>query len=183
MESHRVSLALFVLLAVGTAPVRADQVIDQMQPLTDAAAGTLAIGGASQQKLAQTLTVALDGEMTALFLPVACASGRLVVEVRDVVGGLPGPTVLRRRTVAAASLPPVGLRFRRIALGGGLAVAAGDQRAIVLSNPTGSCGLALSPGGDSYPGGQAFFDARPNPPGWVPVSPELDLAFMEVVLR
>jgi hypothetical protein len=185
MWARRTILVCVLLLAAGGAYAQTDQVIDQMQPRTDASAGALAIGGgsASQQKLAQTLTVALDGEMTALFLPVACASGRLVIEVRDVVGGLPGPNLLARRTVAAARLPAVGLRFRRIALGRGLTVAAGDLRAVVLSNPTGSCGIAQAPVGDSYAGGGGFFDARPNPPGWIPLSPDLDLAFMEIVLR
>jgi hypothetical protein len=162
---------------------RTDQIIDQAQGLTGPAAGTLAIGGGSRQMLAQTLTAALDGEMTALFLPVACASGTLVVEVRDVVGGQPGPTVLRRRAVGAASLPDVGLRFRRLSLGRGLVVAAGDRRAVVLRNPTGVCGIAYAAAGDAYPGGQAFFDARPNPPGWAPLSPDADLAFLQVVLR
>src|SRR5687767_1753294 len=108
-------LALSVFFAAGAAgTARADQVIDQLQPLTDPAAGTLAIGGGSgsEQTLAQTLTAALDGELAALFLPVACASGRLVVEVRDVAGdGRPGATVLLRRRVPAGTLPPVGLRF------------------------------------------------------------------------
>ena len=155
-----------------------------MQPLTTTT-GALAIGGGSgsEQMLAQTVTAALDGEMNALFLPVACASGRLVIEIRDVVGGLPGSTVLLRRRVPAASLPAVGLRFRRIALGHRLPVAAGDRFAVVLSNPTGSCGIAQGPVGDSYAGGGGFFDARPNPPGWIPLSPDLDLAFMEIVLR
>jgi hypothetical protein len=184
MWARRTNLVLFLFLAASGAYAQ-DQVIDQMQPLTDATMGPLAIGGGSgsEQMLAQTVTAALDGEMTALFLPVACASGRLVIEIRDVAGSLPGSTVLLRRRVPAASLPDVGLRFRRIALGRRLPVAAGDRFAVVLSNPTGSCGLASSPAGDTYAGGQAFYDARPNPPGWLPLSPGSDLAFMQLVVR
>jgi hypothetical protein len=185
MWAGRAVLALS-FLASGAAAFAQDQVIDQMQPLVDPSLGTLAIGGgsASQQMLAQTVTAALDGEMAALFLPVACSSGRLVVEIRDVVGGLPGSTVLHRRRLAAAALPDVGLRFRRIAVSPRLPVAAGDRFAIVLSNPTGACAIASSAGTDSYAGGEGFFDARPNPPGWLPLSgPDLDLAFMQVVRR
>lgn len=181
MSAGRAVLVLSSLLAAGPAFAQG-QVIDQMQPLVDTAA-TLAIGGGpgSEQQLAQTVTAALDGDMNALFLPVACASGRLVIEIRDVVGGLPGSTVLLRRRVPASTLPAVGLRFRRVALGGRVPVAAGDRFAIVLSNPTGSCGITRSIAGDSYAGGEGFFDARPNPPGWVPLGS--DLAFMQIVVR
>jgi hypothetical protein len=183
MGIQKAGLASTLVLAALAGTARADHVIDQMQPSTNAAAGTLAVGGASEQKLAQTFTAALGGRLSDLFLPVSCASGALVVEIHDVVGGLPGPAVLWRMTFSAASLPAVGGRFRRLDLGGGPVVAAGARRALVLSNPTGTCSLARSVGGDSYPGGAAFFDARPNPPGWLALAPERDLPFMEVVFR
>lgn len=43
----------------------------------------------------------------------------------------------------------------------------GSQFAIVLDS-SGDCGSRPGPNGDSYPGGQAYFDSRPNPVGlWV----------------
>jgi hypothetical protein len=74
--------------------------------------------------------------------------------------------------------------FESLRLPRRLAVEPGDFLAIVLSNGAGSCGVAASPDGDSYAAGRAWFDARPNPPGWLPVSPlspEDDLPFQTVV--
>ena len=55
-----------------------------------------------------------------------------------------------------------------------IAVTAGDRLAIVLNGTTpGSCGLVSGGLGNTYPRGEAYFDARPNPRGvWL----ELDAA-------
>jgi hypothetical protein len=158
--------------------------IDAMQPVAETAGGTLAIGGGSEQRLAQTFTVELAGRLAGAFLPVVCASGRLVIEIRDVVAGLPGDSVLARRAVSATHVASLGFHFQLFPLGGGVAVAPGDRLALVLANPTGSCGLARGPAGDSYPGGEAFFEALPNQPGWIPFSAtadDHDLPFLAVV--
>lgn len=169
-----------------TAAVQAQVVVlDQVQAVVDTTVGGLAVGGASDQRLAQTITVGVDGRLIGVMLPIGCDSGRLVLEIRDVVGGEPGPTVLSRRQIRADRIADVGSAFQLIRVGmGGVPATAGDQLAIVLDNPTGSCGVFRGPVGDSYAGGQGFFEALPNPPGWIPFSDtetRLDLPFITVV--
>jgi hypothetical protein len=152
------------------------------------AAGELFIGGESDQKLAQTVTVGQDGRLVGLFLPIGCASGRLVIELRNVVGGQPGEEVFARRRFRAENVPSVGPVFHLFELHGALLFAEGDRFAIVLDNPKGFCSVHRGPVGDSYAGGEGFFDARPNPSGWVPFSEfqaaREDLPFMtEMKLR
>jgi hypothetical protein len=161
-------------------------VIDQLQPVIDITVGGAAIGGASEQQLAQTVTVGLDGTLLGVFLPVACNSGRLVVEIRTLNGNTPGDFVVAQGSVDAVSLPsiipPV---FRLIQIGADLPVARGDRFAVVLQNVTGSCGIFRGPLGDSYGSGEGFFQALPNPLGiWVPFSEtetRLDLPFMTLM--
>ena len=185
----RTILMMLVVAVMGTvAPVAEAQttVLDQIQPVVDSSVGGLAIGGTSDQRLAQTVTAGVDGRLVGVMLPIACASGRLIVEIRDVVGGEPGPNVLSRRGFRAERIPDLGATFQFFrARGGGLRLMAGDQFAIVLDNPTGGCGIFRGPVGDSYSAGEGFFEALPNPPGWVPFSEtdtRLDLPFMTVVV-
>lgn len=158
-----------VLVAPSLLSAQPAQVVDARQAVVDSTVGGLAIGGFSDQRLAQTVTVGADGRLTAVFLPVSCDSGELLVEIRDVASNEPGPNVLAHQRVRAASLP-----FRTLSLlvsipfRAPLDLRAGDRIAIVLDNPSGSCGLARGPIGDSYGGGEGFFEALPNPPGWVP---------------
>lgn len=158
---------------------------DQMQPSVDITVGGLAIGDTSEEQLAQTVTVGLDGWLEGVFLPIGgCDSGRLIIEIRTLDGDSPSDVVLRRRRFNAADVPQVGPVFRLFRMGGWLSFSAGDRFAIVLRNPTGSCGIFQGPEGDSYAGGQGFFQALPNPPGWVPFSAtetRLDLPFMTLM--
>jgi hypothetical protein len=159
-------------------------VIDQMQPVVDTTVGGMAIGGGSAQQLAQTVTVGRDGKLVGLFLPIGCDSGRLVIEIRNVDGDSPGTVLLYRRRIDAAQLSPIGPAFRLFRIDPGLPLAAGDRLAVVLRNPTGSCGMFQGPVGDAYAGGEGFFQALPNPPGWVPFSDtetRLDLPFMTLM--
>jgi len=154
-------------------------VVDQTQPVVDMTVGGLAIGADSDQMLAQTVTAGLDGALQGLFLPVSCV-GRAVlnVEIQGVTGtGEPDGTVLGHRFFRGRRLGslPFGtfvyLPLPRVAL------LAGDQYAIVLKKrvgTSGNCAIASSPLGSTYDGGEAFFDARPNQPGWVRFS-ETDL--------
>ena len=156
-------------------------VIDQMQPLVDDSVGGLFIGGTSEQELAQTVTVGLDSDLLGIYLPIGCESCQLIIEIRELIGDEPGNIVLRRRMITAANASPIGPVFRFFQIGGSLSFVAGDRFAVVLLNPKGSCGIYRSPTGDSYVGGEGFFQALPNLPGWVPFSAtetQLDLPFI-----
>jgi len=159
-------------------PGAREAVLEPIQPLFQAAAPTQAIGGASQQQLAQTFTLAHAGTLVGVFLPVGCRSGQLEIEVRDLAGDEPGATVLSSGGYPAGAFVTGVTVFKLFRLPP-LPVSAGDRLAIVLRNPTGSCGLATAAAGDSYPEGEAFFDARPNAPGWQRLfgGGVLDLAF------
>ena len=176
-----------LLIAVSVQAQSPGSFIDQMQPLVDTSVGGMAIGGASQEKLAQTVTVANGGHLRGVFLPIGCDSGRLIVEIRNVEpSGAPGSVLIARRVFPAEQVTAIGPVFRYFKLDDerDLIFLAGSRFAIVLRNPTGTCGIFRSPAGDTYPDGSGFFDALPNPPGWVPFSPtetRLDLPFMTVM--
>jgi len=153
------------------------------------------LGGAVvEQKLAQTVTVELGGTLEGVFLPLLCGNGpdvgtgKIHVEIHDVVAGMPGPNVLAQRAVAPTEVELGVLRFVYIRIPGALPLLAGEQVAIVVTRPKGEdCMLAESTPAANYPHGQGFFDARPNPPGWVPFAnvqgaPD-DLPFQLVLSR
>jgi hypothetical protein len=193
-SAHRLSataaVALALLLSGGTPPASADppftQILDQQQPVFDATANFYAIGGDSSQILAQTVVAGADGILTEVQLPIRCGSGRLIVEIRELSGSEPAERRLRRRSVSARMLPPTDPQvFRSFLFGRSIRLSAGDAYAIVLSNPSGSCGIPSGPIGDSYLPGEAFFEAAPNLPGWVPFSDteeRLDLPFRTFLL-
>jgi hypothetical protein len=167
-------IALAVAASVPAAPV-----IDQQQSAIDTAAGfTLAIGGASDQKLAQVVTPGLTGVLTELRLAAACGT-TLSVEIQGVAGGLPNGSRLGGQTVNfSGSLPS---SFRSVVFGQPVPVTKGVPYAIVLTSPD-SCGIWPGPVGNPYTAGDAFFDARPNPPGWVPLRQgRADLPFETLV--
>jgi len=177
-------LALLALSTSANAAPSFGSAIDQSQPVIDSTVGGLAIGGNSTQKLAQTVTVGLAGRLAGMYLPIDCESGRLVIQIRDLNGNEPGDVVLTQRRIRAARLGAVGPVFRFFRIGGGLSFAAGDRFALVLTNPRGTCAIFQGPLGDSYAGGEGFFDALPNPAGWVPFSDtetRLDLPMMTVM--
>ena len=163
--------------------VDAAKVIDQFQPNIDSAS-ILAIGGSSEQKLAQTITIDIAGILKGVYLPINCADGRLKIAINDVVDGEPGSFEYTYNQVRSARITNQITTFRYFGLPGDLSVEVGDEYAIVIDNPTGSCGISGSPVGDSYSGGGGFFDARPNPPGWVPfeeTESRFDLPFMVLI--
>ncbi|RFB04832.1 hypothetical protein [Parvularcula marina] len=144
------------------------QTVDQEQPLFDTALPPQAIGGSSEQKLAQTFTVGVTGGLTAIEIPVGCSDGQLTVEIQgQTATGEPNGIAQRRAIVNADEVPPPPDDFVRIHLPTDLPVRAGARLALVLTNTSGTCGLARAPAGETYSGGGLFFDARPNPPGWI----------------
>lgn len=183
-------LGLSLLLIAASAQAQGNSptvFIDQMQPLVDTTVGGMAIGGPSQEKLAQTVTVGHSGHLRGVFLPIGCDSGRLIVEIRSVEpSGAPGVVLIARRAFPAEQVTAISPVFRYFKLEDDhdLTFLAGSRFAIVLRNPIGTYGIFRGPSGDTYTGGSGFFDALPNPPGWVPFSStetRLDLPFMTVM--
>lgn len=130
---------------------------------------TLAVGGSSQQRLAQTLTVEVGGQLAGVFLPISCANGRVLVEIRDVKGDLPGARILASQSVRAADLD-APFRFTFVDMRSKHVFTPGMQVAIVVGNDKGSCGLAPAPVSVAYAGGRGSFEALPNPAGFIPFS-------------
>jgi hypothetical protein len=158
-------LAACTLLAAGAAGAQsAGSFIDASNRSIDRKAGGMAIGGHDEQVLAQTMTVQAGGIIDGVYLPVACTSGDLRLEIRDVQGGEPGNLVLDEIDVPAAALPAIGPRFQFIALPGGVKVQPGEEIAVVMSSK-GDCGIFRSTLAPGYAGGRAFFDSRPNAAG------------------
>ena len=158
------TLATICIAAAAFVGVAKAQTIDQQQPLIDVAAGYLGVGGDSEQKLAQTFQVGMTGSLIAVDLPLAC-SGPTLIEIRRQASGRPEGALLRAIRFTGTSLGPVG--FQRYYLPSGLAVNAGDLLAFTVISEGSNCNYATAPVGDTYPRGEAFFDARPNPPGWI----------------
>jgi hypothetical protein len=134
------------------------------------------------------VTAGISGVLTEVRFPVACGSGNLVIEIQGVTGNIPNGVVLTSQTIPGTSLPaypPGGVSFRSLVFSTPVSFSAGSHFAIVLSS-AGHCGVYRGPIGDSYPGGNAFFDARPNPVGaWVCIcdfaGARFDLPFQTLV--
>jgi hypothetical protein len=199
MWQKRVLLSAMLTAAVGAGvfaqPPRV--VIDQANAPASVADISYAIGGQSDQYLAQTVTVGVAGRLWEVRLPVGCATGDLVLEIRDVGSdGKPGTRVLRQLTFDAASNPelyPPSLtsEFRILRVTGRpLNFAVGDTFAIVVANAArydGSCGLWPGNPGNTYAGGQGWFQGD-SPFGrvWNPISigrPDEDLPFQTMMFR
>ena len=119
------------------------------------------------------MTVGIGGHLPEIQIPIGCASGTVVAEIRDVdaMTGEPGSTVLVRRSYRADFFPTiVSAAFQPFRLGGRARVSTGDRIAIVLSNPTGSCGVQPGPSGDPYAAGSGFSSDDLDPGVWVPLN-------------
>jgi hypothetical protein len=161
-----------VLIAVtGTVnPAYATPVIDQQQPVIDTSVGGMTIGGASAQKLAQTVTAGISGFLTEVRFPVSCDAGsNLVVEIQGLTAaGTPNGTTLTSQTFPGSGLPPfppAPPSFRSLAFSTPVSFSAGDRFAIVLKS-AGTCVVFRGPVGDPYAGGNLYFDVS-NPSNWV----------------
>jgi hypothetical protein len=146
--------------------------LDQEQPVVSAAGG-LAISGPSEQKLAQVYTAGRSGFLDRIELPIGCSEGpgMLHVAIHEVApgGSLPGTPVGRHsRTGPFAARDAAGDPVFRSIPFGGVRQRTGDLYAIVVTaDPDLECSWLSGPGGDPYPGGDGWFDARPNRPGWI----------------
>jgi len=162
------------LAARGSSPAT----IDQQQPTIDISVGGNVVGGFYEQKLAQIVTAGRTGLLTEIRLPIACESSATVsLQIQGVTGGKPNGTILGSQTYAGADFPsffpsPGVVSLRSMQLSTPVQLAAGQQFAIVLDadgpGPFDGCGTFQGPAGDSYSGGNLYFDSRPNAVGvWV----------------
>jgi hypothetical protein len=134
--------------------------LDQQQ-LTEGV--NLGIGGRSEQKLAQVIMPNITGTLAELRLWAACSAGsRLTVALQGL--GSDG----RPDGVAWASTTADGefMRPHVFIFSGRVSLTAGLPFAVVLTTTTdGACACNAS-SADAYPGA-AYYDSRPNAPGWV----------------
>jgi hypothetical protein len=180
-------VALVALGVLALAPAGAwAQTLDQQQ--TSFAAGSGAIAGPelTPASKAQTFTAGLSGELDqvdlALAQPTTPSVGPLTVEIRNVVGGAPGTTVLASAAVPAASVPTVdqGLAFVEVPFDSPAAVAAGGQYAIVAYTGGSDVYGWGRAGTDAYAGGTRVDSDESPPSTWFPFPPD-DFAFRTYV--
>ncbi len=170
MKFIRTVFAALAAMASLLTIARADIVVDQEQSMIDESAGFLGVGGDSEQKLAQSFTVGVDGDLVGLRLPImGCGSGDLLLEVRQLVDGKPTGALLRTLRISPEDVPSSYEGFQDFFFLGSLSVSEGDQLAFTVQTvgEDSFCSYATAPVGDTYSRGQGFFDSRPNPPGWV----------------
>ena len=162
-----VAAAIAVVAAAALAGVtqRGAAIIDQQQTATQAS-GAMTIGGGSDQKLAQIATAGVAGFLSELRLPVACyGASELVLEIVESEGlGVPTAVVRSSQRFRGPFTGPAA--FASLTLSRPVFFPVGRRFGFILSSP-GNCAMDLAPAGESYARGRAYFDARPNPPGWV----------------
>jgi hypothetical protein len=158
-------------------------VVDQKQLLTDTSLES-GIGGTSQQKLAQVITAGISGHVVAVRMPINWTnSGSLLIEMQGVTSNMPDGTVLASESFAGANFPvEESDGFRTFVFSAPVTPMSGDKFAVVLSAIAGQGGILCGPQGNPYLGGDGFFDARPNHPGWVQNFSRVDLPFETIVL-
>ncbi len=168
------SVIAAVMLASMAGVASAAEVIDQSNTNIDTELGFLGIGGEPNQKLAQTFTVGVTGDLIALNLPImGCGGGDLIIRTVDLdtTGAPDDGAILGTATISPSEAPASYEGLHEFRLDTGIPLSAGDRVAFTLSMepdaPTSNCSYADSPAGDLYAGGRYYFDARPNPPGWV----------------
>ena len=192
MTKKDLSLLLLtpIISCLFTQAQAAPPVIDQQALPADPIPFTYALGGpTSRQVLYQSLTVGLSGRLAELRLPIGCESGEVIVEIFNAdPSGLPvaGESPRLTRRFRADLFPEmVFVDFQALPLGGRVGVTAGEQIVIVLSNPTGSCGVAAGVPGDGYMDGTGHADdtTDPFPPVALNISPggADDLPFQTLV--
>lgn len=181
-------VCLLVLILPGWA--QAGQPHLQTEQVNLDTANLLGLGGSSDQKLAQVFEVHGKGWLSHITLPMNCQpTGKVTVRIEKVdATGAPSGSVLAEEIVPGTvftSYPTPAIGFRLVQFTKPVHVYPGHY-ALTLETSGGDCGIYAGPRMDSYPAAAAFFDARPNPPGWIElfVSPGVyfDLAF-QVYLR
>jgi hypothetical protein len=160
---------LFVLL--GWKSSMAAFTIDQQQPVINTRLGLYGIieEDNRQQMLAQVVTTGMSGFLTGTRLPVICMDdANLIIEIQDVTGDTPNGFVLTSEIISGASLPYFGLdtvSFRSLFFSKPIYLNERSQFAIVLKASGGTCGIYPGPSGDSYSGGNMYYDLSPSTAG------------------
>ncbi|MHB0972489.1 MAG: hypothetical protein ACYC7A_22630 [Thermoanaerobaculia bacterium] len=162
---------LVVVLVLSSAVAFAQPHLNQEQVNLESAFVMALEDTSSEQKLAQVFTPSSDGFVSHLAFAMSCeATADVVVRLEETSGGVPNGVVLGREDVPGTvftSVPTPAIGFRLVELRHPVRVRAGVQYAVTLESVGGTCGMYVGPAGDSYGGGGAYFDARPNPSGWV----------------
>lgn len=179
---------LFSLVAALLAmPASAGVVLDQYQNVWSGG-GAYGVGGSSQQMLAQTFRADRSGRLVYADLVFGCnagSPGMFTVDVTRVgADDRPDHRVLGSVAMAAAGLvrsPPGPVRVDF----SGIDILSGERYALVMrADDEASCWASRGVSGTGmfgYAQGKAYYDARPNPPGWLAIAPEEDLAFWTYV--
>lgn len=173
-----VPVAMVLTTLAWASPAQARDTVDQQQATIDFVAPTIALGGATHQRLTQIFTAGVSEPLVAVELSLACNSfpAAVTIEVRSVENGLPGITPLSRTVV---SQPLSGGLGTPLYLQDPVLLVAGQQYAIVLSSDA-DCGVRSGPDGDSYAGGDSYAndDRIPLfPQVWTALTPRRDLPF------
>jgi hypothetical protein len=170
-------LAVFLL---GAGSSGASDFVDQQQPVIDAGAPRLTIGGETDQRVAQVVTSGTSSPLTDVNIPVGCDAGDLFVEIQEAAAGAPGGTLIASTVISGSALPSgAPTSFRRIALWPPAAVGSGRMFAIVLRS-SGVCGIFQGPTGNPYPGGAAFVRSG-GTAQWSRLTVRADLPFQTIV--
>lgn len=182
------SLMCAALLACSPA-AWADVFLDQSQ--LEHADYWLAVGSDVDQKLAQTFRAGIDGRLAMVKLAAGCNETLpdvVTVSLQTLdAAGAPSGVVLASVSVAASALPtyPVSAEgvLHAFPLDGARVEAGQFYAIVVVANPGASCALRVSGNDNPYPDGELYFDARPNPPGWVldPGTPDRDFVFQTYI--
>jgi hypothetical protein len=176
-ETNNFVSAPLIVASLGT--------VDQQQPLIDAAAAPLSIGGATAQKVSQEVTGGVTGSLSNVLLPVSCASGATVtLQIQGVNNkGVPNGVVLSTTTFAGGSTSGAGGGFFDYPLAAPVPMTAGQKFSIVLTGTaTGSCTIAQGPVSDPYKPGAAFSDSLSVTPGvWDALPAKRDFPFKTLV--
>jgi hypothetical protein len=163
--------------------------LDQAQPFDINSGRGLAVGGASDQKIAQVVTAGRPGFLRQLRAPLGCTQiSELHLDVHRVPAQDESQLTLGPR-VGSAVISGVTVRrrfpevwFQPLSLSPAVFFAASQRFAIVLSADAVGCQLFGLPSGNPYGGGDALFDAAPNTRGvWLPLGTDADVAFQTYV--
>ncbi|KAB8164892.1 hypothetical protein FKV24_017365 [Lysobacter maris] len=143
--------------------------VEAEQPNIDAAS-ILALGGSVSQRLAQSFTLDRAGVVSHVMVPMSCQPKAIVqVTLEKTSGGKPNGSVLAYEKVPGyvfTSIPTPAIGMRMIEFTSPAKLGPG-QYAFTLTAKDGDCGVHPGPNGSHYAGGQGWFIADDNPPGWI----------------